>query len=567
MTGGSEATEPLTNKPPEELFKNALKDRTNKHPEEIFKNALKDRNWSEVRSILDNSLTLFCTDTGGQPEFQEVLPALIAGPSVFMLIFRVTDQLDDMFEIKYVESADRKSVPYMSSFTLRQVILQSLASIASITTFKRIDEDQVVSIKPQVLLVATHKDQAPKRIPELQQELMELLASTEYYKKNIIRFASENTPAFIVNNLSDDEDDHQLIRSKVEEIASDKLYKEDTPAPWLVLGLVLRDLGVEAISYDHCLSIANDCGISTKEQLNEALWFLHVKLGLIRYFHDIPELQDVIILQPKVIFCNITELIAGTFVFAIVGQHATDNFKKHGIFSSNDIERLAQLSNELLPVSKMVKLLEHLHILAPIQEDNRVDYFLPCVLAHAPEAQSSTYTPLAPRLILAFRCGYCPKGIFSALVVYLLSQKDSDLSWVLDKSTLFRDQVHFRVGKHKHHITIRMCLTHLEVSVEETEIPQFRGKTKPHELCTAIREALAKAVMAVSQTLHYSSSAALKIGFYCTDPSCAGNPQHTAVCDEDPHPETMQCMKTSSWMALSPSELVWFGEPLVSVCL
>ena len=115
MTGGSEATEPLTNKPPEELFKNALKDRTNKHPEEIFKNALKDRNWSEVHSILDNSLTLFCTDTGGQPEFQEVLPALIVGPTVFMLIFRVTDRLNDMFQIQYVGSADRKSVPYMSS--------------------------------------------------------------------------------------------------------------------------------------------------------------------------------------------------------------------------------------------------------------------------------------------------------------------------------------------------------------------------------------------------------------------------------------------------------------------
>ena len=124
---------------------------------------------------------------------------------------------------------------------------------------------------------------------------MELITSTEFYK-NIIRFVSENTPAFIVKKLSDQQDNHQLIGSKVEEIASDKLYKEDTPAPWLVFGLVLRDLGVEAISYDHYLSIANDSGISTKEQLNEALWFLHIKLGLIHYFHDIPELQDVITL-------------------------------------------------------------------------------------------------------------------------------------------------------------------------------------------------------------------------------------------------------------------------------
>lgn len=511
---------------------------------------------------MDDSLILVCTDTGGQPEFQEVLPALIAGPTVFMLVFRVTDQLDDLFQIQYEQSADQKSVPYMSSFTLKQVILQSLASIASITTFK-----------PQVLLVATHKDQAPpERIPELQQELMLLLNSHEFYKENIIKFASESTPAFIVNNLSDDQGDHQLIRSKVEEIASHKRYKEDTLAPWLILGLVLHDLGVEAISYDQCLSIANDCGISTKEELNEALWFLHFKLGLIRYFYDIPELQDVVILQPKVIFCNITELIAKTFVFTKVGQHAKENFKKYGMFSSSDIEELVQLSSdhELLPVSKMVKLLEHLHILAPIWKEDGKYYFLPCVLAHAPEAPSHEGKFLASCLILAFQCGYCPKGIFSGLIAYLLSQKDANLSWKLDMNALFQDEVHFYVGKHRHKVTIRMCLTHLKVSVEETAILQFRGKTKPHELCTSIREALVKAIKVVSQTLKYSTCTTLQIGFYCTRCSCTGNPQHTAICDDindvdKPYPVTMSCTKTPEVMPLSSSELVWFGKQLVSV--
>ena len=588
QTGGSEATQPLANKP----------------PEEIFKEALKNHNWNEVHSILENSLALFCTDTGGQPEFQEVLPALIAGPSVFMLVFRVTDQLDEKFQFQYVQSADQKSASYKSSFTLKETVLQSLASIASITTtFKGIDKDRVASIKPKVLLVATHKDQAPpQRILELQRELMELLSSTEFYRKNIIEFASENTPAFVVNNLSDDQDDHQLIRSAVEKITSNPLYRVDTPAPWLVLGLALRHLGVEAIPYDQCFSIGKDCGISTKEQLNEALWFLHVKLGLIRYFHDVSELQDVIILKPQIIFGKITELIAETFQFARTGQHAQDVFKKNGIFSSNAIEELSQLSNELLPVPKVVKLLEHLHILAPIQKDDGVHYFLPCVLTHAdespleapshegaipPGSQSSRRHSFldilkhpsvkgfrslfrrskatASRLILAFRCGYCPKGIFSALVAYLLSQKNDDLLWDLYEDALFRDQVHFYVGKLCHEVTIRMCLTHLEVSAEETQIRAHRGKTKLHQLCNSIREALAKAVLAISQSLHYSSSAAVQIGFHCTHPACTGNPQHTAVSD-GPHPETMKCKKTSRWMALSPSELVWFGVPLVSMC-
>ena len=474
-----------------------------------------------------------------------------------------------MIDVQYVQTADQKSVSYTSSFTLREMILQSLASIACTTV-----KDDGESIGPTVLLIATHKDKveqaAPEQIPELQRQLKELLKSTEFFKKGIVEFAAENTPAFVVSNLSNNEDDHQPIRSAVERIAT-KRCKVDTPAPWLVLGIALRNLGLEIIPYNQCLSIGNECGISTKEQLNEAKWFLHVKLGLIRYFHDVPELQDVIILQPQVINGKITELIAETFQFAKTGQHAQDVFKKNGIFSSSAIKRLARLPNDLLPVQKVLKLLEHLHILAPIETDDGTDYFLPCVLSHCSplEAPSHEGTLMGSEvtvshLILAFRGGYCPKGIFSALIAYLLSQKDSDLLWYLDKDAFFRDQVHFHVGKFRHEVTIRMCLTHLEVSAAETQISQLRGKTKPHELCTSIREALAKAVVAVSKTLHYTSSAALQIGFQCTHPSCTGKSQHTAVCDDGPCPVIMECTKTSShWMALSPSEMVWFG---VSVC-
>ena len=275
------------------------------------------------------------------------------------------------------------------------------------------------------------------------------------------------------------------------------------------------------------------------------------------------------------IFCSITELIAETFVLTKVGQYAEENFKNYGMFSCSEIEELVQLSSdhELLPVSKMVKLLEHLHILAPIQKEDGMYYFLPCVLAHAPKAPSREGTFLASCLILAFQCGYCPKGIFSGLIAYLLSKKESNLSWELVpilKNALFRDEVHFYVGKHRHKVTIRMCLTHLEVSVEETAILQFRGKTKPHELCTSIREALVKAIKVVSQTLNYSTCATLPIGFYCTHCSFIGNPQHIAICDnvndvDNPCPVTMSCPKTPEGMPLSSSELVWFGKQLVRV--
>ena len=56
-----------------------------KSPIDIFKEALKSEKWGEVEAFIKDSLTIYFTDTRGQPEFQEVLPALISGPTLFFL--------------------------------------------------------------------------------------------------------------------------------------------------------------------------------------------------------------------------------------------------------------------------------------------------------------------------------------------------------------------------------------------------------------------------------------------------------------------------------------------------
>ena len=68
-----------------------------KAPLDIFKEALKSEKWGEVEAFLKDSLTIYFTDTGGQPEFQEVLPALISGPSLFFVVFKLIDNLNQRY--------------------------------------------------------------------------------------------------------------------------------------------------------------------------------------------------------------------------------------------------------------------------------------------------------------------------------------------------------------------------------------------------------------------------------------------------------------------------------------
>ena len=96
-----------------------------KPPLEIFKEALKDQKWGEIKSFLTDSLTIYFTDTRGQPEFQKVLPAL------FFLVFKLTDNLNQKYQVTFVRSPTQETMPYESSFTVKETVLQSLASIAS----------------------------------------------------------------------------------------------------------------------------------------------------------------------------------------------------------------------------------------------------------------------------------------------------------------------------------------------------------------------------------------------------------------------------------------------------
>ena len=540
-----------------------------KPPLDIFKDALRSKKWSRVQTILEGSLTLYFTDVGGQPEFQEVLPALIAGPSVFFVVFKLTDDLNQKYRVQYVQSATRKTRPYESTFTVKEMILQSLASISSTCSYISSTSKEAVLVKPRVVLVGTYKDVASKaQIAAIQRELKDTLQDTQYYRDGTLVFAAKDEPVVTVDNLSPNSGDPQKVREMVERIARHPSFRISIPTPWLLLSLALKLLGSDhqVISYEQCLSIANECGIETEEELNEALWFLHTKLGVLRYFRSIPELKDIVIRDPQVIFDKITELMSHSFTFETTDQFVEDLFQQKGIFPARVIEELTTMSSELLTPDKLVKLLEHLHIIAPIQNEKEEveEYFMPCVLSHADPSPPATTneSPSIPSLLVTFRCGYCPKGVHSALTVHMLSsQKASSFTWQFRKDGVSRNRVTFDVGREYHEVAIMTHGTHLEISIRPgSESSRKQQETAPHDICDSVRQCIEQSITAVSRTLHYTCDSAFHFGFYCTALSCRGREKHLAVCyHEDPC--NMECSKTGDAENLSGSHHFWFGHP------
>ena len=203
------------------------------------------------------------------------------------------------------------------------------------------------------------------------------------------------------------------------------------------------------LAYDVCLEVGKECGITTPEELDHCLWFLHHQTGTLGFFNNVPEVCKVVFKDLQFLYDWVSDLVIHTFTFEKTrGDKVTiDDVSKKGIFTLTSLKKLAAGTTDLLSSTQLIKLLEHLRIVAPLSEGSTIDrYFLPCSLVHA-DIQSSSSAPSIPSFVIAFECGYCPKGLFGALVADLLQAyvKES-YEWKFKEDHIFRNLICFAVG-------------------------------------------------------------------------------------------------------------------------
>ena len=500
-----------------------------KPPLETFKVILHTKDRSAVHEYLEETCIAHLTDTGGQLEFQELLPALVSGPSVFFLVFRLDQDLNQRFTVEYRHPSKGCTTEYESSYTVTEFLLHTLASIASMDSYmdKSIQKKQV-PLAPKVFFVGTHKDKvSKKKIEEIDHDLFQKIKHTDHFKHGIIQRGSKELLIIPVNNRSPDDSDVQLVQSAVEHVRKRGNFNVTAPPQWLIFSMALRKLKESVVTYDECFEVAKQCGIDTSDELNNALGFLSTKVGLIRYFQGAnvdEDLQKIVIQDPQVVFDRITNFIIETFTFKNTDAVDCEDFQVKGIFTRTKFEEISSMGGEkLLTPYRLLKLLQHLHIIAPIHCQDKTKYFIPCILAHAamvdpkPSVGSRQMTSVSktPPLLVCFCCGYCPRGLFCALVVYLLNNKmKSRFSWELECEKIFRNQISFSVGPYDY-VSLNVFSAFMEVNCTSSQVEprKFDFST----VCSEVRCAIESGVQTVASTLHYKYNPAdlLKFGFYC----------------------------------------------------
>ena len=500
--------------------------------------------------------TVYISDVGGQPEFQESLPALVSGPSIYFLTFPLHKGLNTKCPVEYQHPDGRSIIPFEASCTTKEILLSSLASIASTRSYIKLEDGKPVT--PKVLFIATHKDKlgSEQDLQKIDQELQEIVKSTDAYKEEMIIFCSEKQMVFALDNTSDDDKDIQQVRDAVER----------TPHTWMLFAVTLRHLPGRVLSIEDCMKIAKECGIKKRKELDDALWFLHYNVGIVRHFQEVPELRDVVIKEPQYIFDKVTELIIQTFTFDNISPLKHEKFLKLGLFSSEVFSKCITTDSDILHSDNLAILLKHLDVIAPIEENGTVvKYFAPVALSHAELPPDSQSEEIIPSIRIVFGSGFCPKGMFGALLVSLIKQqKISQHDCKLKEDRIYRDQICLSIGPYDS-FQFSLSPTYIKIALSSTF--DRNRKVPLGQVCCDVRREIESSIRSVTETLHYTQRASHSLAFACPEPP-PHDQSHSATINfsHKGEPCTMTCQLSTltenphSNYDLPNGYMVWFDE-------
>ena len=261
-------------------------------------------------------------DSGGQPQFHEVLPIFLRKMSLYAFVFKLSEELSSYPLVEYFECGVKVGKSYTSKHTTEQLFRHLLRTVHTHRSSKGKDQDKT----SRILLFGTHKDQEEKwkkePIDEKNRKFSEILLP-EF--KEYVQYYNIGTKelVFPVNAKSPGKEEEAIAKT-VRSIVTNKCQPDprDLPLQWLGLEIILEEitrvLGRELLSKSECLEIASKLHFDDST-LKAALIYLD-ELSLIFYYPEI--LPELVFTNPQVLLDKVTELVKVHFDLMLgTGSH------------------------------------------------------------------------------------------------------------------------------------------------------------------------------------------------------------------------------------------------------
>ena len=490
-------------------------------------------------------------DTGGQPEFVNILPAVSSSIALTFIIFNLSEGLDSLVHVKHNVRGEPSFEPYHLDCTNLEYIKRLMVSSENFNktitpSLKNIQREEGGN-DSKICYVGTHAvGLSEVEIQEIDSQLSSVAKELELQQRSF--WSSPKEPLkrlFPVDMFPDDkesfEDIIEDIRDNIQKQVQRRNYYE-VPITWFTFLLKLQKLcnvkNISYISYQEAVGVWNEENVSENElrkkldhgnqhenvsressDVHNILLFFHF-MGMLFYYYKVEGMCDFVFVDRQWLFEKLTELVEIKFTKSYnkkdVSAEDVEKFTMEGRLSINIIKNLKIDLQGIEPLH-FINLLDHLNIIAPLDTTHR-DYFMPCVLPSFTLIKSTEFNELdkcygniqhAP-LLVGFKNGPMPHGFFCHLIVELF--KNLPKGWRLpslptpEMQHVYNNLTTFPTAN-GHSISVLYRIGYLEIQVRSK-------KAQPIIIHYEVQCRLDRALRKVADHLQLNNEL-LCYGFYC----------------------------------------------------
>ena len=465
----------------------------------------------EECSKTGDSITIYCKviliDSGGQPQFHEILPVFLRRMGLYMFVFKLSEELATKPIVEYYgESGKALGTPFKSAHTNEQLLQHCLRTLH---THRSISEE-----KSHVMIIGTHRDKEEECTTETRKEKNQKLAGIllpSFKEEVTCSNQAESEFIFAVNAKNPQAQDRDLVED-IRHLILTKCCPKPVKVPLryycleIILEEVTEDLSRGVFSIDECLEAAAELHFD-RHTLDAALQFLD-QISVVLYFPEV--LEGVLFTNPQVLLDKATELVEEMYVLRCSDcvRIVPVDFIDHALFTLEFLQQ-ESFQNHYLPgvftPVELVKLFKKLLIFAEMRDGK---LFMPALLRvleddKVCECRVAGDSPAAA-LALDFPLGGPRHGTYCTLTCFLVSHNNQfPCAWevVLQPHSnvpvcLYRNCIRFSIPGFPGSVTLIDTFTHFEVHVTT-------ASKVCSELCHLVRQAILTGVKTATHTLGY----------------------------------------------------------------
>ena len=332
-----------------------------------------------------NMLTFL--DTGGQPAFINMLPALNSSAMITFILHSMEGGVDSLTN-KVTVYGDGPEYSLDYNYIDLVKMLFSMRKPKELQMFEQflVEKDSKSDKNCYLSLVGTKSDlceDSDTVAKNIGKELKPIIDQT-IHKSSLIPIGKH---FFVpVSNCKANTEDEDPVAAKFRDRIFEYLEKRDMfyiPIVWLILELEILNKTKEedVIHFDDVFKICKENALITNEaDVRTALQFFH-HVGIFLYYgsdnSDMKNIADIVITNYQWIFKNLAAMVKATKS----DDNVTEEFRCNGLLNKHVIECIDWKLGKDVSEEYFLKLLERLSIISPTNRTQTPDeYFMPCVL-------------------------------------------------------------------------------------------------------------------------------------------------------------------------------------------